>query len=142
MAKLDVYLRSIKQLGAHGAVLASGQAVILRFPTGDRHATQITSHEQLVGLVREVAPPVVLDQLDKTRPVKFEIEVITGRWTINVTPKPGSWLVAIDPFETPGAPAAPGPAAKASVSTAIAANVSLTAPSPPTVGARTARQAG
>jgi len=114
MAKLDVYLRSIKQLGAHGAVLASGQAVILRFPTGDRHATQITSHEQLVGLVREVAPPVVLDQLDKTRPVKFEIEVITGRWTINVTPKPGSWLVAIDPFETPATPAAPGPAARPS----------------------------
>jgi twitching motility protein PilT len=109
MAKLDVYLRSIKQLGAQGAVLSSGQAVTLRFPTGDRHATQITSHEQLAGLVREVAPPAVLEQLDKTRAVRFEIEGHGGRWSINVTPKPGSWLVAIDPIEAPGATPSPGP---------------------------------
>jgi twitching motility protein PilT len=109
MAKLDVYLRSIKQLGAQGAVLTSGQAVTLRFPTGDRHATQITSHEQLVGLVREVAPPAVIEQLDKARPVKFEIEANGGRWSMQVTPKPGSWLVAIDPLEAPGPPAIPSP---------------------------------
>jgi twitching motility protein PilT len=108
MARLDVYLRSIKQLGAQGAVLTSGQAVALRFSTGDRHATQITSHEQLVGLVREVAPPAVQDQLDKARAVKFEIEASGGRWTINVTPKPGAWLVAIDPVDAPASPAAPG----------------------------------
>jgi twitching motility protein PilT len=107
MAKLDVYLRSIKQLGAQGAVLTSGQAVTLRFPTGDRHATQLTSHEQLMGLVREVAPPVVLEQLDKARGVKFEIEANGGRWSIQVTPKPGSWLVAIDPLDVPVPPAMP-----------------------------------
>ena len=105
MAKLDVYLRSIKQLGAQGAVLTSGQAVTLRFPTGDRHATQLTSHEQLMGLVREVAPPAVLEQLDKARGVKFEIEANGGRWSIQVTPKPGAWLVAIDPLDAPVPPA-------------------------------------
>ena len=115
MAKLDVYLRSIRQLGAQGAVLTSGQAVTLRFPTGDRHATQITSHEQVVGLIREVAPPSALEQLDKTRMVKFEIEAHGGRWSISVAPKPGIWHVAIDPLE---AQATPPPARPARAPTA------------------------
>jgi hypothetical protein len=85
MGRIDVYLRSIERFGAAGAVLVSGQSIKLRFPTGDRHATQITSHEQLVGLVQEVAPPAALEQLDKTRMVKFEIEAHGGRWTISVS---------------------------------------------------------
>jgi twitching motility protein PilT len=108
MAKLDVYLRSIKQLGAQGAVLTSGQAVTLRFPTGDRHATQITSHDQLVGLLREVAPPAALEQIDRNRAEKFEIDAFGGRWAIQVAPKPGAWHVAIDPVDAPAS--APPPA--------------------------------
>jgi len=107
VAKLDVYLRSVKQLGAQGAVLSSGQAVALRFPTGDRHATQITSHEQLVALVREVSPPAVLDQLDKARAVKFDLETSGARWSISVTPRPGAWHVAIEPLDAPGPPGPP-----------------------------------
>ena len=109
MAKLDVYLRSIKQLGAQGALLTSGQAVALRFPTGDRHATQITSHDQLVGLIREVAPPAVLDQIDKNRAAKFDIDASGARWSISVAPRPGAWQVAIDPIEGPAPVAAPPP---------------------------------
>ena len=99
MSKLDVYLRSIKQLGAQGAVLSSGQAVTLRFPTGDRHATQITSHDQLVALIREVAPVPALDQIDKARSVKFELEANGARWSIHVAPRPGAWHVAIEPLD-------------------------------------------
>jgi twitching motility protein PilT len=106
MSRLDVYLRSIKQLGALGAVLTSGQAVTLRFPTGDRHATQITAHDQLVALVREIAPPAVLDQIDRSRPASFELEASGARWSIQVVPRPGSWHVAIDPVE-PSAAAPP-----------------------------------
>jgi twitching motility protein PilT len=109
MAKLDVYLRSIKQLGAQGAILTSAQAVTLRFPTGDRHATQITSHDQLVGLIREVAPPAVLDQIDKNRGAKFEIEASGARWAISVAPRPGAWQVSIDPIEAAPPPPPPPP---------------------------------
>jgi len=119
MAKLDVYLRSIKQLGAQGAVLTSGQAVTLRFPTGDRHATQITSHDQVVNLVREVAPAGARDQLDQNRGVKFEIEANGGRWSIGVAPKPGIWHVAIDPADAqavPPSPPSPRPARAATTS--------------------------
>jgi twitching motility protein PilT len=111
MSRIDVYLRSIKQLGAQGAVLTSGQAVTLRFPTGDRHATQITAHDQLVSLVHEIAPPSVLDQIDRARPASFELEAGGGRWSIQVVPRPGAWHVAIDPVEGAGSPP-PGPPAR------------------------------
>ncbi len=52
MGGIDVYLRSIERFGAAaGALLASGQSVTLKFPTGDRHATQVQPpHDQLVAL--------------------------------------------------------------------------------------------
>lgn len=102
MSKLDVYLRSIERFGAAGALLTSGQAVTLRFPTGDRHATQVTPHDQLVVMVREIAPPDALDQIDKQRPTKFEIDSQGIRYSIGVTARPGTWQIEI-------APAAPAP---------------------------------
>ncbi|MDX2087237.1 MAG: ATPase, T2SS/T4P/T4SS family [Kofleriaceae bacterium] len=97
MSKLDVYLRSIEKFGAAGAVLTSGQAVTLRFPAGDRQATQVTAHDQLVVMVREVAPPSVIDQIDQQRPARFEIESMGIRYGISVAPRPGSWSVSIEP---------------------------------------------
>lgn len=105
MSKLDVYLRSIEKFGATGAVLTSNQAVMLRFPQGDRHATQVTPHDQLVMMVREVAPPAALDQIDRQRPAQFAYE----RYMIGVQPRPGAWQVSID-AAAPAA-AAPPPAA-------------------------------
>jgi twitching motility protein PilT len=96
MAKLDAYLRSIERFGAAGVVLTSNQAVTLRFPTGDRHATQVTSHDQLVGLVREVAPPAALDQIDKHRPARFEHDSLGHHYGISVVPRPGAWQVTIE----------------------------------------------
>lgn len=104
MAKLDAYLRSIERFGAAGAVLTSGQAITLRFPQGDRHATQVTPHDQLVALVREVAPPAALDQIDKNRPAKFDVDSGGTRYSLDVTPKPGVWQVVIA-AATSGAPA-------------------------------------
>ncbi len=105
MTKLDVYLRSIERFGAAGAILNSNQPVTLRFPTGDRSATQVTPHDQLVILVREVAPPAALDVIDKQRPARFEVESEGRRYAISVSPKPGVWSVGIDPVLAP-APAA------------------------------------
>ncbi|MBX3156611.1 MAG: Flp pilus assembly complex ATPase component TadA [Deltaproteobacteria bacterium] len=106
MSKLDSYLRSIEKFGAVGAILTSGQAVTLRFPTGDRQATQVTPHELLVGLVREVAPPAVLDLVDKHRPARFEIDSNGNRYAVNIASRPGAWQVAIEAVAAPP----PGPA--------------------------------
>ena len=111
MSKLDVYLRSIEKFGAAGAVLSSGQAVTLRFPAGDRQATQVTPHDQLVIMVREIAPPGVLDQIDQQRPARFEIESAGTRYAISVAPRPGAWQVAIEPAaaSAPPPPTRPTP---------------------------------
>ncbi|MBS1117990.1 MAG: Twitching motility protein PilT [Deltaproteobacteria bacterium] len=116
MSKLDVYLRSIERFGASGAILTSGQPVTLRFPSGDRQATQVTPHDQLVALVREVAPPSVLDQIDQHRQAKFEYESNGTHYALSVAPRPGAWQVLIEamtgqaPAAAPTRPAAEGPA--------------------------------
>ncbi len=104
MSKLDVYLRSIEKFGASGAVLSSGQPVLLRFPGGDRSATQVTPHDQLVILVREVAPPAALDQIDAQRPTRFEVDSQGIRYSLTVQPRPNAWQVAIEPAAAPAAP--------------------------------------
>lgn len=129
MAKIDVYLRSIERFSATGAVLTSGQAVTLRFPTGDRHATQVTMHDQLVAIVREVAPPAVLEQIDKGRPARFEIESGSVRYALSVQPRPGTWQVTIDPAQAAAAP----PAAAPALAAAPAATAARPARAPSTV---------
>ncbi len=101
MAKLEQYLRSIEKFSATGAILSSGQAIVLKFPAGDRAATQVTPHEQLVAMIREVAPPAALALIDANRPARFELE----RYSVSVAGRPGAWQVTI---ETGGAPALDG----------------------------------
>lgn len=108
MARIDVYLRSIERFGAAGAVLTSGQAVTLRFPTGDRHATQVTHHDALVALVREIAPPIALDMIDRSQPSSFDIDSGDTSYTLTVTPQKDLWQVVIEPAHAPAA--APPPA--------------------------------
>jgi twitching motility protein PilT len=108
MSRIDVYLRSIERFGASGAVLTSGQAVTLKFPTGDRHATQVTHHDALVSLVREIAPPIALDMIDRQQQSSFDIDNNGTSYTLTVTPRPGMWQVIIEPADA--APAAPPPA--------------------------------
>lgn len=112
MPKIDVYLRSVERFGAAGAILTSGQAITLRFPQGDRHATQVTPHDQLVQLVMEIAPAPALALIDANRPAKFEIDSGGTRYALEVTPKPNAWQVVIA-AATSGAPSAPAPVASA-----------------------------
>jgi twitching motility protein PilT len=94
--RIEFYMRVIEKAGATGALLVSGQAVTLRFPTGDRRSTQITPHEQLVDLVRDVAPPPVLDQIDSSRQARFELDSGSYRYAIDVHPQRGFWQVFIE----------------------------------------------
>lgn len=96
MRHIEFYMRVIEKAGASGAVLSSGQAVTLRFPTGDRRSTQITPHEQLVDLVRDAAPPLVLDQIDRNRQARFELDSNGFRYAVDVHPQRGFWQVNIE----------------------------------------------
>jgi twitching motility protein PilT len=112
MARIDVYLRSIERFGAAGAVLTSGQAVTLKFPTGDRHATQVTHHDALVALIREIAPPIALDMIDRQQQSSFDIDNNGTSYTLTITPRPNLWQVVIEPADAAAA-APPPPAAQA-----------------------------
>jgi len=103
MAKIDPYLRSIEKFGAAGAVLTSGQPITLKFPAGDRNATQVVAHDQLVQMIREIAPPQAIDQVDGGRPSRFDYESNGVRYTVTVQPKPGVWQVVIDGAAAPAA---------------------------------------
>lgn len=103
MPKIDAYLRSIERFGASGALLASGQSITLRFPTGDRHATQVTPHELLVAMIREVAPAAAWGSLDAGKPASFELDSGGNRFSIAATPHPGAWQVAIEVLPASGA---------------------------------------
>ncbi|MCE9575819.1 MAG: Flp pilus assembly complex ATPase component TadA [Deltaproteobacteria bacterium] len=112
MARIDAYLRSVERFGADAVIMQSNQTVTLRFASGDRHATQTTSHEQLVAMVREIAPPAALDLIDAGRPARFELDGASGRFTVAVAPRGAQWIVQIEPI-APVIVAAPPPPAPA-----------------------------
>lgn len=122
MARIDAYLRSIEKLAARGAILTSGQPIVLRLPDGDRNATQTVPHEQLVAMVREIAPPPALDGIDAGRRGDFEFDGGTQRYRFEVQPAPGRWTVQITAVVAPGA--GPAPAAIA-LDTPAAAGLEL-----------------
>ncbi|MEO6774178.1 MAG: ATPase, T2SS/T4P/T4SS family [Kofleriaceae bacterium] len=124
MAKIDPYLRSIEKFGAAGAVLTSGQPITLKFAAGDRNATQVVGHDQLVQMVREIAPPQALELIDGSRPARFDYDSNQVRYTVTVSPKPGVWQVVL---EAGGAGAA-GAAAAAPASVPARAARVQTAP--------------
>lgn len=97
MAKLEQYLRSIEKFQATGAILSSGQAIVLKFPAGDRAATQVTPHDQLVAMIREVAPPAALALIDANRPARFELD----QYSVSVAGRPGAWQVTIETATAP-----------------------------------------
>ncbi len=103
MARIDGYLRSIEKFGAAGAVLASGEAVTLRFAGGDRQATQVTPHDQLVAMVREVASIEALALLDGGRPTTFEFVSAGVAYAAQVSPKAGAWTVVLVPVASTAA---------------------------------------
>lgn len=109
MAKIDSYLRSIERFGATGATLLSGKSVTLHFPTGDRHATQVTSHELLVAIVREVAPAHAQAALETGRTVRFALDSGGARYGLLVTPHGAEWQLVIEapPAEPAAAPPRP-----------------------------------
>jgi twitching motility protein PilT len=129
MAKIDVYLRSIERFGASGAILSSGQAVTLRLPQGDRQATQVTPHDQLVALVREIAPPPAIAQIDRNAPAKFDFESAGVRYALTVTPRQGALHVLIEGAGgAPAAQAAPPAAATPPGGVRMQAPRAVTAP--------------
>ncbi len=78
MAKLDSYLTQVLKLGAHSLQLQSGKNVLVRLPSGDRSASQSTSHADLHSMVREVAPDEAIAGLTASGRAEFH-HLLGGR---------------------------------------------------------------
>ena len=111
MAKIDLYVRSMERFGAKGVVLRSGANVTLRFPDGDRHATQTTNLRQLQELVGEIAPPDVRAAIASSGKASFEYAGDAGSFRVSVAVEGSAWSVTVEPATAAAAPRpAPAPA--------------------------------
>jgi twitching motility protein PilT len=97
MARIDLYLRSMERFGATGVVLQSEQNVKLRFPTGDRHATQTVPHRALVELIHEIAGREARVSIGAGRAADFDYESEGKRYRVAVTPVGTDWTVEVSP---------------------------------------------
>ena len=107
----------MQRFGARGLVLMSDSHIVLRFPSGERHATQSTPHAQLMELVYEVATGDARQKLDhiETDPLKFDYSFEGNPYEITVEARGGMWRVSVEPStNTAGKPVAKTPAAVAS----------------------------
>jgi twitching motility protein PilT len=91
----------MERLGANGLRLRSGENVVLCFPNGDRPATQAASHEQIRAMVTEVAPQVVLTQLQQGLDARFEYESEGKVYTLTVDADTSGWTVVVVPSTPP-----------------------------------------
>jgi twitching motility protein PilT len=110
MAQIDQLLGSIARFGAHGAILASDEKVMLTFPSGPRYASQTTPHGLLERMIEEILPAGTV--VNTNGATTFPYSNGHGAVTIRVDAKNGRWKVAIEsPEPAPVADPAPPPAA-------------------------------
>ncbi len=103
-SRIAYYFQSLEKFGASAVVLQSNQSVVLRFPTGDRHASQQTPHQLVVAMVQEVAPQGLMGRLENGAPQRFEVDHEGKRFAITVQLSGGGLAVQIE-----AATAAPPP---------------------------------
>jgi len=124
MSKLGYYFASLEKFGASAVILQSNQSVVLRFPTGDRHASQQTPHAQVVAMVQEVAPPDFMDRLQRGT-TQFDVEEDGKRFSVTVQLSAGTMAVQLEPA---AAKVPPAPPQRAALSPEPAPVEAMTAP--------------
>ncbi len=140
MARLDMYVQHLVKHHATHLVLASGQPVKFRFPSGDRHSNSVVAHNDLAQLVQEVGPRDAMAALMRTGRAEFEhktddgtdvhvvVEALNaGSWTVTVSPASAAVAAEValpPPPATPRRHSARPPAAPAETPAAVPAAAS------------------
>tara|TARA_R110002096_G_scaffold143328_1_gene299087 strand:- start:43995 stop:45611 length:1617 start_codon:yes stop_codon:yes gene_type:complete len=97
MSRIDNYLHSMERFKASGLALSSGGNVILKFPAGDRQATQTTTHAQIMDMIGEIAPTGTMPELMGGQVKTFRYQGSHSFFDITVTPSGDSWTVKVVP---------------------------------------------
>ncbi len=97
MSRIDNYLQSMDRFKATGLVLSSGSNVVLKFPAGDRAATQTTTHAQVRELIREIAPAKSMSEIERGSMASFSYQGASSNYDVSVLPKGAIWKVMVSP---------------------------------------------
>jgi twitching motility protein PilT len=104
MAQLDRLLSAVLSNRADALTLDEGDPAKLETQGAARAVTKSPlTAQQVVGLVKEIAPPDAGRQLDSSRAVTFTYESSDGVFTVRVAHEDGKWRARV----TPGVDAAP-----------------------------------
>jgi len=108
VSRIDNYLHSMERFKASGLALSSGGNVILKFPAGDRQATQTTTHAQIMDMIGEIAPTGTMPDLMGGKVTTFRYQGSHSFFAITVTPNGDTWNVSV----VPATANSPAPAAE------------------------------
>ncbi len=98
MSRIDSYLHSMERFKASGLLLSSGGNVVLRFPAGDKQATQRTTHAQIMDMIAEIAPPEIMTDIMAGNVASFPYQG-SSRFRVAVTPNGDTWTVSVAPAD-------------------------------------------
>ena len=128
MKRIDFYVQHLLRHNAREVVLSSGQAVLFRFPTGERSSNTPIDHQQVAQLVQEAAPPDAVSQLRTTGKATFGYTAENGTEVVVAIKANGPrlWAVTLSPGSGASPPASPPARAPA----AAPASPEAAAPSP------------
>ncbi len=101
MAKLDAYLKGVKQFKAAAVLLKSNRNVTLRFADGDKQAAQKTTHENLVQIVEEIAPVEDWNKIQGGMNVKFKYESDGHTYGVTVSTHGNNWMLIAEDMTSP-----------------------------------------
>jgi len=125
-----MYVQHLVKHHATHLVLASGQPVTFRFPSGDRHSNSVVDHGDIAQLVQEAGPREAMSALMRTGRAEFPYRTEDGT-EVSVSVEAvnaGNWTVTVSAAPMPRAQAAPAVAAQAIARPAPAS--AAAAPSP------------
>jgi twitching motility protein PilT len=73
MNRLPLFVQHLVRYDAQAMIITSGEGPVLRFPSGDRRAQQVTSHADLTAMLRECAPPDALANIASGGTARFVV---------------------------------------------------------------------
>ena len=143
MPQLDRLLSAVISNRADALTLDEGDPAKLETQGAARAVTKSPlSAQQVVGLVKEIAPPEAARQLDAARAVTFTYESTDGAFTVRASRDDGKWRARITPgVEAPAEESATGfdPLSGFQPSAAFMSDTPAAAPARPTPAAPTPR---
>jgi twitching motility protein PilT len=95
MPQIDKLLQSMVQHRADELLLREDEGAVFRVDGQRKAVTKSLTAAQVIGLVREVAPPQAAQSIDARVPVKFQYDGPDGVFAVRAMLQDGKWNVSV-----------------------------------------------